>query len=126
LYVVQSEKFFYFKIKNFLKGGVMKHKGGARTVFTWGYDWATGQKYLDSHFIAQYVDPRFLKLALRAKMKHILKRYEAEAHTLQMMKIRQRAQSTWMVVLVGVYDRDFCEALVKTTPDERLKEMSRG
>jgi len=104
----------------------MKRKGGARTIFTWGYDWATGRKYLDSHFIARYVDPRFLKLAVRAKMEHILKRYEAEARTLHMMKIRQRAQGTWMVVLIGAYERDVCEALVKTTPDEKLREMSRG
>ena len=103
----------------------MRHRGGARTFFTWGYDWATGRKYLDSHFIARYVDPRFLKLALRAKMKHILKQYEVEARTLHMMKIRQRTQGTWMVVLIGAYDRDFCEAFVKATPDERLREMSR-
>ena len=103
----------------------MKRRGGVRTIFTWGYDWVTGKKYLDSHFIAQCVDPRFLKLALRAKMKHILKRYEVEAHTLHMMKIRQRVQRTHMVVLIGVYDRDVCEALVKTTPDEKLREMSR-
>jgi len=104
----------------------MKCGKGVRTIFTWGYDWATGQKYLDSHFIARYVDPRFLKLALRAKMKHILKRYEAEAHTLRMMKVRQRVQGTWMVVLIGAYERAVCEALVKTTPDEKLREMSRG
>jgi len=29
-------------------------------------------------------------------------------------------------VLVGAYERDVCEALVKTTPDEKLREMSRG
>ena len=104
----------------------MRHRGGARTFFTWGYDLLTGQKYLDSHYISQYVDPRFFKLALRAKMKHILKRYETDAHVLHMMKVRQRAQGTLMVVLIGAYDRNFCEAFVKATPYERLREMSRG
>jgi len=84
-----------------------------------------GDIYLDSYLQVEAYDPKFVAMALKlGEESPLVQELREITAAIVAFKLRSRANMARTILLNNDLTREECEALVKTLPPSRLKELS--